>query len=110
MLIEREIPITVDLIRMLATSKDEIGSDLFSVYKVSIIKSIVDNVAIVSLIFTSTLSLLVKNNVINILLVIAVFISTDLFVAQYYKDIHDRDLYIEALKDMEFKEALEISK
>lgn len=109
-LIEREIPITVDLIRMLVTSKDEIGSDLFSVYKVSIIKSIVDNVAIVSLIFASTLSLLVKNNVINILLVIAVFISTDLFVAQYYKDIHDRDLYIEALKDMEFKEALEISK
>lgn len=107
-LIEREIPITVDLIRVLVTSKDEIGSDLFSVYKGSIIKPIVDNVAIVSLIFTSILSLLVKNNLMNILIVSAVFILTDRSVAQYYKDIHDRDLYIEVLKDLEFKEVLEI--
>ena len=32
-----------------------------------------------------------------------------LIFRQYHKAVHDKDLYIEALKDMEFKEALKIS-
>ena len=57
-----------------------------------------------------TTSLLYSNGIESVLVVIF-FVGLIIFIfIQFHKAVHDKDLYIEALKDMEFKEALEISK
>lgn len=107
---DRGITITIDLIRTLLTFKDEIGSGLISEYKRSIIRPIFVSVAIASVVFGVFLKFLGELSVVNILIVLGVSILINRLFKHYYEDIHDRDLYIEALKDTEFKEVLEQSK
>lgn len=105
---DRGITITIDLIRTLLTFKDEIGSGLISEYKRSIIRPIFVSVGIASVVFGVFLKFLGELSVVNILIVLGVSILINRLFKHYYEDIHDRDLYIEALKDLEFKEVLEI--
>ena len=70
----------------------------------------------VSLLFTSILNFIIdiikqKQIGIESVLVVIFFVGLIIFIfIQFHKAVHDKDLYIEALKDMEFKEALQISK
>ena len=97
---DRGITITIDLIRTLLTFKDEIGSGLISEYKRSIIRPIFVSVSIASVVFGVFLKFLGELSVVNILIVLGVSILINRLFKHYYEDIHDRDLYIEALKDL----------
>lgn len=128
-LYEEKITITTDVIRMLMTLSDEIGSDLITEFNNSIIKTIFLSLSAVSVFFgviqkfIADLKFPEYLKSINDLelqewlyaamsffwvyccVVLAIFIFH-----QYHEAVHDKDLYIEALKDMEFKEVLGQSK
>ena len=127
-LYEEKITITTDVIRTLMTLSDEIGSDLITEFNNSIIKTIFLSLSAISVFFgviqkfIADLKFLEDLKSINDLelqeclyalrsffLVCGCVILAILIFRQYHKAVHDKDLYIEALKDMEFKEVLEIS-
>lgn len=108
--------INIDLIRVLISFKDEIQDGLIcELYSSNVIK-IFGFLGMVSLLSTSILNFIIdiikqKQNGIESVLVDIFFVGLIIFIfTQFHKAVHDKDLYIEALKDMEFKEALEISK
>ena len=108
--------INIDLIRVLISFKDEIQDGLIcELYSSNVIK-IFGFLGMVSLLSTSILNFIIdiikqKQNGIESVLVVIFFVGLIIFIfIQFHKAVHDKDLYIEALKDMEFKEALEISK
>ena len=103
--------ITVDLIQVLIASQNKLQNELISEFSTSIIFKIMAYFGLISssflviVIFIYNLESLVSS---LICFVLSLFVI--ILFCLYHKAVHDKDLYIEALKDMEFKEALEISK
>lgn len=128
-LYEEKITITTDVIRTLMTLRDEIGSDLITEFNNSIIKTIFLSLSAVSVFFGVIQKFIADLKFPEYLKSIndlelqewlyasmsffwvfcCVFLAGFIF-HQYHVAVHDKDLYIEALKDMEFKEVLEQSK
>ena len=103
--------ITVDLIQVLIASQNKLQNELISEFSTSIICKIMAYFGLISSAFLVIVNFIYKlESLASSLICFVLSLFVIILFCLYHKAVHDKDLYIEALKDMEFKEALEISK
>lgn len=103
--------ITVDLIQVLIASQNKLQNELISEFSTSIIFKIMAYFGLISSTFLVIVNFIYNlESLVSSLICFVLSLFVIILFCLYHKAVHDKDLYIEALKDIEFKEALEISK
>lgn len=102
---------TVDLIQVLIASQNKLQNELISEFSTSIIFKIMAYFGLISSTFLVIVNFIYNlESLVSSLICFVLSLFVIILFCLYHKAVHDKDLYIEALKDMEFKEAFEISK
>ena len=103
--------ITVDLIQVLIASQNKLQNELISEFSTSIIFKIMTYFGLISSAFLVIVNFIYKlESLASSLICFVLSLFVIILFCLYHIVKHDEDLYIEALKDIEFKEVLEQSK